>query len=112
MHIVSQDFNSKNFNLVEYTSACKTSSRTYTAPPDKADEFVRKYNNQARVLPKFVMASTVACAFACLSKKASFFVNTLKFLSGVLSSFLLSTFISYKLNCRLLNKYDVKEIEH
>jgi hypothetical protein len=112
MRIVSYDFDNKNFHLVGFTSVNKKGYRTYSVPSEKADEFVRKYNNQARVLPKFVMASTVACAFACLSKKASFFVNTLKFLSGVVSSFLLSTFISYKLNCRLLNKYDVKEIEH
>ena len=112
MHIVSQDFNSKKYNLVEYTSVSKTNYHSYTAPPDKADEFVRKYNNQAKVLPKFVMVSTIACAFAGVSKKASFIMNALKFILGAISGFLISSFVAYKLNCRLMDRYDVKEVEH
>lgn len=110
MRIVSYDFDNKNFHLVGFTSVNKKGYRTYSVPSEKSDEFVMKYNSQSKFLSRFVVFSTLACAIAGISKKGSFINNVFKSFLGAVYGFLISSFCVYKLNGRLMDKYEVKDV--
>ena len=109
---------SRNINaqtaLLKYTSDRNyfSSPLSYSVASDKADEFVGKYNKQTSVLSKFCTFSTLGCALAGwlgTSKKSKLVKPILNSIAGSLIGFILSSYFAYKLNVRLMDKYDVHE---
>lgn len=100
-----------NKTRLEYISSKSTPYNTpgYVINSDCADEFVSKYNKTSDNLTKLTAGLTVTGAlygWLSCAKKAS--VTALK--RGVIagmSGFLFSSFVSYGIKDRIMNKYNV-----
>jgi hypothetical protein len=111
--IASRNINESSV-LLEYTSGKNhfRSPLSYTIPSDKADEFVSKYNTQSERLSKVCASVTVLGALTgwfSFSKKSKVFKPLINSAIGAFTGFILSSYTAYKLNNKLMDKYNVRE---
>lgn len=104
--------NINNNTVLEYKSVNSYSGfksfRSYSITSDKADEFVQKYNKQSEILSKFCTVSTAIGFMAGLWSGKKFVSSVIKAGVGAIAGFILSSFIAYKYNDKLMEKYNVK----
>ena len=104
---------SNKTTILEYKSERKNviPMQAYSIQSDKADEFITKYNNQVSNLGKMTALISV-----CTGVAGWFFgfknykSKILTAVAGAMSGFLISSYISYKLNEHLMDKYGVKHL--
>jgi hypothetical protein len=104
--------NINNNTVLEYKSANNDSGfknfRSFSIQSDKADEFVQKYNKQSKILSKFCTFSTVLGFLAGMWSGKKFVTSVIKAGCGALFGFVCSSFVAYKYNDKLMEKYNVK----
>ena len=107
------NINSKTV-LLQYTSDKQksASSKSYSISSDKADEFVTKYNRQAKVLANVTAATTITgalCGWLSAMPNPKIISSAIRIGCGAAAGFLLSTYGAYKFNDKLMDKYQVKQ---
>lgn len=111
--VASRNINNRT-TLLKYSSDNDIfcNSMSYSIPSDRADEFVSKYNKQTSALSKCCAFTTIASAIAgwfCSSKKSKIIKPILNSSLSALGGFILSAYLAYNLNNKLMDEYNVQE---